>query len=85
MKFNVTLDEFKKAVNSKEQKEWFKEEIEKFERDVLDDDYDFNIYTIYSMNDISNVDYNNIHDNKVNAFDFLPEVNNEKEYLVVSA
>ncbi|MCX0325177.1 hypothetical protein NX776_00395 [Apilactobacillus kunkeei] len=35
MKFNVTLEEFEKAVNSKEQKDWFENEINKFENEEL--------------------------------------------------
>ncbi|CAI2614331.1 hypothetical protein AKUH4B410M_09140 [Apilactobacillus kunkeei] len=35
MKFNVTLEQFKKAVNSKEQKDWFENEIHKFENEQL--------------------------------------------------
>lgn len=35
MKFNVTLEEFEKAVNSKEQIDWFENEINKFENEEL--------------------------------------------------
>lgn len=35
MKFNVSLEEFKKAVNSQEQKDWFENEIHKFENEEL--------------------------------------------------
>lgn len=35
MKFNVTLKEFKKAVSSQEQKDWFENEIHKFENEEL--------------------------------------------------
>lgn len=35
MKFNVTLEEFEKSVNSKKQKDWFEKEINNFENIVL--------------------------------------------------
>lgn len=35
MKFNVSLEEFKKAVSSQEQKDWFENEIHKFENEEL--------------------------------------------------
>lgn len=34
MKFNVTQEEFKNAVNSKEQKRWFRSELNKFDTDM---------------------------------------------------
>lgn len=35
MKFNVSAEEFKKAVNSQEQKDWFENEMHKFENEEL--------------------------------------------------
>lgn len=34
MKFNVSIEEFKKAVSSQEQKDWFRNELNKFDKNI---------------------------------------------------